>query len=129
MSRKDPKWRKDREERKRKERLVEEELQRKRIVAARNLPDVLTQITKLFEQNAGKALRMAFIDKLPEDEIAKSLGIDVEYVDRLFAMASESSPQIVRILERWPHAFENPRVLEAVIEGVKRGGYPMLFPR
>jgi hypothetical protein len=129
MSRKDQRWRKEREERKRKEKLAEEELKRKRIAAARNLPDVLIQVKGLFEHNAGRALKMAFLEKLTEAEIADALGVDVEYVDKLFAMTSESSPQIVRILERWPQAFENPQVLEAVIEGVKRGGYANLFPQ
>lgn len=129
MSRKDQRWRKEREERKRKEKLAEDERKRKRLAVARNLPEVLNQVKVLFEGNAGKALRMAFIDRLPEDEIAAALGVNRAYVDTLFGMASEYSPQLVRILERWPQAFENPLVLEAVIEGVKRGGYANLFSR
>lgn len=129
MSRKDQRWRKEREERKRKERLAEEERKRKRLAVARNLPDVLNQVRGLFEGHAGKALTMAFVEGLPEAEIAAALGVDIAYVDKLFGMTSEYSPQIVRILERWPQAFENPLVLEAVIEGVKRGGCANLFPR
>ena len=127
MSRKDPKKQKEREERKRKERLVAEELERQRVRTLREMPNLLTQLEALFKSNAARAITMAFEQKLSPEEIAEALNVPLESVNYLFDLAGSMSEDLLRLIRRWPNAFENPAVLEVAVQCFQSGRYKQLF--
>lgn len=127
MSRKDPKKKKERELRKKKERLVAEELERQRARSLREIPTVLTQLEALFKENASKAITMAFEQKLSPEEIAEALKVPVGDVNYFFDIAGGISEDLLRIVRRWPQAFENPEVLKVAVACFQSGRYKQLF--
>jgi hypothetical protein len=127
MSRKDPKKRKEREARKRQEKLAADKLAQERVKAQRQLPSILEQLNALFKDKAAKAIVMAFEQGLSPQEISKALDVPIEQVEYLFDIAGNANEELLRLVRRWPMAFENPEVLNAAIKAVQRGGYRELF--
>jgi hypothetical protein len=127
MSRKDQQKRKEREVRKKEEKKLADELERKRKAAKRDIPDILEQLEVLFQANAGRALKMAFQDRASSDEIATALGVPQGHVDYLFDVASHVSDDLLRIIQRWPAAFDNRAVLENALTAVRSGAHRQLF--
>ncbi len=127
MSRKDPNKRRRREEEKRREKHAADEAARKQARARKNIPNVLEQLSVLFQDKGAKAVSMAFQERLPPEEIAARLEVPVEKVEYLFDLASNCSDDILRVVARWPGAFENPEVLKAALGAFKSGSYKRGF--
>lgn len=127
MSRKDPNKRRRREEQKRREKHAADEAARKELRARRKIPVVLEQLSVLFQDKGARAVSMAFQEKLPPEEIAGRLEVPVEKVNYLFDLAAGCSDEILRVVARWPGAFENPEVLKAALGAFKSGSYKRGF--
>jgi hypothetical protein len=124
MSRKDPNKRRRREEEKRRQKHAADEAARKQARARKNIPNVLEQLNVLFQEKGARAISMAFERKMAPNEIAEALGVEVEKVEYLFDIASGCSDEILRIVARWPQAFDNPEVLKVALAAAKKGGLP-----
>lgn len=127
MSRKDPKKKKERELRKRNERLAAEELEREKARNRRSMPTVLTQIEALFKTNASATITMAFEKNLSPEEIAEALKVPIGDVNYFFDIAGGLSDDLLRLVRRWPNAFENPDVFKAAVQCFESGKYKQLF--
>jgi hypothetical protein len=126
LSRKDPK-KKERQARKRSERLAAEEAQRQRARDQREMPNVLTQLEALFKDKASRAITMAFEEKRSADEISTALEVPVTQVEYLFDVAGGMSEDLLRLIRRWPTAFENPEVFKSAVHVFQSGSYKRLF--
>ena len=127
MSRKDHQQRKERELKKKEARKVLDELARRREAARRAMPDILGQLNVLFEKNTARAITMAFEEKVPPEEISSALGVPSGHIEYLFDIAGTVSEDLLRIVRRWPQAFENREVLDAALSSLRSGGYRKLF--
>lgn len=127
MSRKDHKKRKERELKKKDAKKIVDELARKREAARRSMPDILGQLSILFDKNTARAITMAFEEKLSPDEISAALAVPTGHIEYLFDIAGAVSEDLLRIVRRWPLAFENREVLEAALVSFRSGAYKKLF--
>jgi hypothetical protein len=127
MSRKDHQQRKERELKKKEARKVLEELARRREASRRAMPDILGQLNVLFEKNTARAITMAFEEKVPPEEISAALDVPSGHIEYLFDIAGTVSEDLLRIVRRWPQAFENREVLDAALSSLRSGGYRRLF--
>lgn len=127
MSRKDHQKRKERELRKKAARKVADELARKKRATKRDMPDILEQLDVLFQAKTARALTMAFESKATPDEISAALDVPRGHVDYLFDVAGHVSDDLLRIVQRWPSAFDNRSVLENALQCIRSGAYKQLF--
>ena len=127
MSRKDHQKRTERELRKKEAKKVADELERKKKAAKREMSDILEQLDVLFQAKTGRALRMAFEEKASPEEIAGALDVPQGHVEYLFDVAGYVSGDLLRILQRWPSAFDNRLVLESALQCLRSGRYGQLF--
>ncbi len=127
MSRKDHQKRTERELRKKEAKKVADELERKKKAAKREMSDIVEQLDVLFQAKTGRALRMAFEENASPEEIATALDVPQGHVEYLFDVAGHVSGDLLRILQRWPSAFDNRSVLENALQCLRSGRYRQLF--
>jgi len=127
MSRKDHHKRTERELKKKEAKKIVVELARKREAARRSMPDILGQLNVLFQKNTARAITMAFEEKVSPEEISTALEVPAADIEYLFDIAGVVSEDLLRLVRRWPAAFENPEVLEVALLSFRSGGYKRLF--
>lgn len=127
MSKKSSQWKKDRAKRVQQQKVAAHQAELAKARAKEALPDVLGQLEVLFKHNAARAITMAFKENRSPEEIATALEVPVDQVNYLFDVAANTSEELLRILSRWPSAFENPEVLQVAIEAIKSGSYKGLY--
>ena len=118
MSRKDDQKRKKRELKKKESRKAED---------ARRLQcdprTIVNRLKELFNEDAQRAISYALNDDLSDEDIAKRLEVPIERVTELLDLAGQLPDRIIEYFRRYPEAMSNPKVLKAIVQGVRQRGF------
>jgi hypothetical protein len=127
MSRKDPQYRSGQQLKKHKPREFIEELARKQEAPRCSMPNILRERKVFFETDTTRGITTALEETVPPERIFAAMGVPSGHIQYLFDIAGTVSEDLLRIVRRWPQAFENREVLDAALSSLRSGGYRRLF--